>query len=107
MQDTHYISKKLQLSELKDSLASSLSIDIALGRIDSISSTVSEIVDLSNDLTAVVPGEVKLSAADGTDIKLDDPYVISAISFEDGNLTGLSGYSFKEALSAANSSSTF
>ena len=107
VQDTHYISKKLQLSELKDSLASSLSIDIALGRIDSISSTVSEIVDLSNDLTAVVPGEVKLSAADGTDIKLDDPYVISAISFEDGNLTGLSGYSFKEALSAANSSSTF
>ena len=99
VQDTHYMSKNITIKQLKDVFVDDLTIvDIPdlNDELASIHQDINALVDISAKISTLTTGSVVVNGQ--TTMQLSDPYVLSSIQYEDGNITSLSGYKLKAAL---------
>ena len=95
VQDTGYISKKAKLIDIKDSISESLGIDALSAQMSEMQSELTVLNDISAALNSLNPGgEVTLNGS------ISDPYLLSSISFSNGNITEISGFKLRDSLSA-------
>lgn len=92
VQDTGYMSKKMQLSTLKDALRTGLSVDDLSAELDQAKRDIVALDDAALSLSSAIPGTAVLPQ------DISDPYILSSIEFDDGNIVALSGYRLADAL---------
>lgn len=99
------MSKKVSLGTLKEAFGDILQVDEIQAQIDALDEKVEQLTDLKEDLTALISDTVYVCSEE--EMPIDDPCVLSSISYDRGNITDLGGYKLKDALSTILSSEVY